>query len=48
MSPVAQRDREFDRRQFSQLSDTLIRIALIGALAVLCFTILPPFLNLIV
>jgi len=48
MSPVAQRDREFDRRQFSQLSDTLIRIALIGALAVLCFTILSPFLNLIV
>ena len=48
MTPVAQQDREFDRRQFSQLSDTLIRIALIGALAVLCFTILSPFLNLIV
>jgi len=48
MSSVAQQDREFDRRQFSQLPDMLIRIALIGALAVLCFTILSPFLNLIV
>jgi predicted PurR-regulated permease PerM len=44
----AQQEREFDRGQFSQLSDTLIRIALIGALVVLCFTILSPFLNLIV
>lgn len=48
MKPVAQQDREFDRRQFAYLSDTVIRFALIGALAVLCFKILSPFLNLIV
>ena len=48
MKPVTQQDRELEPRQSPGLMDTLIRVALIGALAVLCFQVLSPFLNLIV
>jgi predicted PurR-regulated permease PerM len=48
MTPVAQPDREFDHREFPRLMDTLIRVALIIGLAVLCFRVLSPFLNLMV
>ncbi len=48
MKPVAQPERESDRHQFPNLMDTLIRIALIVGLAVLCFRVVSPFLNLAV
>jgi predicted PurR-regulated permease PerM len=48
MKPVAQPDRELEQREFPRLMDTLIRIALLIGLAVLCFRVLSPFLNLIV
>src|ERR1044072_5974307 len=48
MKPVTQPDREFEQREFPRLMDTLIRVALIVGLAVLCFRVLSPFLNLIV
>ncbi len=41
-------DSGFERRPSSSLWDTLIRVALIGALAVLCFRVFSPFLNLMV
>jgi predicted PurR-regulated permease PerM len=43
-----QPDSEFERRPSSSLWDTVIRIALIGGLAVLCFQVFSPFLNLTV
>jgi predicted PurR-regulated permease PerM len=48
MEPLPQRDSEFIRRPSSNLWDTLIRVALLGALAVLCFQALSPFLRLMV
>jgi predicted PurR-regulated permease PerM len=46
MKPVMQPGREIERPQ--SLTDTLIRLALIAALAVLCFQVLSPFLNLMI
>ena len=48
MKPVTQPEREFERREFPNLMDTVIRLALIAGLAVLCFRVLSPFLNLMV
>lgn len=48
MKPTMQKDSGFERRPGPSLWDTLIRVALIGALAVLCFQVFSPFLNLMV
>ena len=48
MKPLAQPVSASDRPPSSSLWDTLIRVVLIGALAVLCFRVLSPFLNLLV
>jgi predicted PurR-regulated permease PerM len=55
MTPAAKKDLETQRqepktepRPSSSLWDTLIQIGLIGALAILCFQVLSPFLNLMV
>jgi predicted PurR-regulated permease PerM len=47
MSPLTQLDPEFERRKSSSLPDLLIRAGLIGALAVLCYRAVAPFLTLI-
>ena len=46
MKPMMQRQSETERP--SSLWDTLVRVALIGSLAWLCFTVFSPFLKLIV
>jgi predicted PurR-regulated permease PerM len=43
-----QKDSGFERRPVPTLWDTLIRVALIGGLVVLCFQVFSPFLNLMV
>jgi len=48
MKPVTQQDPGIERRLPSNLWDTLMRVALIGALAVLCFQVFSPFLHLAV
>lgn len=48
MQPITQPDSEFERRPSSNLWDTLIRVALIGGLTLLCFQVFSPFLNLMV
>ena len=48
MKPTMQPDSESERRQSSPLWDTLIRIALIGGLFLLCFQVFSPFLKLMV
>lgn len=48
MKPVAQQDRELEHRPPASLMETLIRVALVGVVVVLCFQVLSPFLNLIV
>jgi hypothetical protein len=48
MKPVTQQDAGFERRPSHSLWDTLIRVGLIGVLALLCFQVLLPFLNLVV
>lgn len=48
MKTVTQPDRELERGQSASLTDTVIRLALIAGLAVLCFRVLSPFLNLMV
>ena len=48
MKPVTQQDAGFERRPAHSLWDTLIRVGTIGALAVLCFQVFSPFLNLVV
>jgi predicted PurR-regulated permease PerM len=46
MKPQPKLDSEFERRTSSSLLDVLIRAALIGALAVLCYQVFSPFLAL--
>jgi predicted PurR-regulated permease PerM len=48
MKPIMQPDSEFEGRPSSNLWDTLIRVAIIGGLAVLCFQVFSPFLRLMV
>ena len=48
IKPGTQSESEFERRPSSSLWDTVIRVALIGGLAVLCFQVFSPFLNLTV
>ena len=48
MTPLPQSNSDVARRRSSSLWDTLIRIALIVGLAVLCFRVFSPFLNLMV
>jgi predicted PurR-regulated permease PerM len=48
MKPVKQPDSEVERGPSSSLWDTLIRVALIGGLALLCFQVFSPFLRLTV
>src|SRR4026209_2830913 len=48
MKPITQPDSEFERRPSPSLWDTVIRVALIGGLAVLCFQVFSPFLHLAV
>jgi predicted PurR-regulated permease PerM len=48
MKPITQPDSEPERRPSSTLWDTLIRVALIGGLALLCFQVFSPFLKLMV
>ena len=48
MKPVAQHEPAVDRRPSAPLWDTLIRVALVGGLAVLCFQVFSPFLRLII
>jgi predicted PurR-regulated permease PerM len=48
MKPIAQPESEPERRPPSSLWDTLIRVALIGGLALLCFQVFSPFLKLAV
>lgn len=48
MKPAAQKDSGVERRPLSSLWDTLVRVALIGGLLVLCFRAFAPFLNLAV
>ena len=48
MKPITQQESGFERRVPSNLWDTLMRVALIGALAVLCFQVFSPFLHLTV
>src|SRR4030095_2845426 len=46
MKPQPKLDSELERRASSSLLDVLIRAALIGALAVLCYQVFTPFLAL--
>ena len=48
MNPVSQPVSELDQRASPPLMDVLIRVTLIGALAVLCYQIFSPFLTLTV
>ena len=48
MKPITQPVSEFERPPASSLWDTLIRVALIGGLAWLCFQVFSPFLKLTV
>jgi predicted PurR-regulated permease PerM len=48
MSTPWQPDSDFERRASSRLLDVLIRAALIGVLAVLCYRVFAPFLTLMV
>ncbi len=48
MKPVTQQDSRLDRLPSQNLWDTLIRVASIGVLVVLCFRVFYPFLNLVV
>jgi predicted PurR-regulated permease PerM len=48
MTPLPQSNSDVARRGPTGLWDTLIRITLIGGLAVLCFRVFSPFLNLMV
>ena len=48
MKPMMQREIESEGPRFSNLWDTLVRVALIGSLAWLCFTVFSPFLKLMV
>jgi predicted PurR-regulated permease PerM len=48
MKPIMQPDSEFEGRPSSNLWDTLIRVAIIVGLAVLCFQVFSPFLRLMV
>jgi predicted PurR-regulated permease PerM len=48
MNTPWQPDREFERRVSSRLLDVLIRAALIGVLAALCYVVFAPFLTLMV
>jgi predicted PurR-regulated permease PerM len=48
MKTITQQDPGIERRLPSNLWDTLMRVALIGALAVLCFQVFSPFLHLMV
>jgi predicted PurR-regulated permease PerM len=48
MKPAKQPEVEPERRSSSSLWDTLIRIALVGGLALLCFQVFSPFLKLTV
>jgi predicted PurR-regulated permease PerM len=48
MKPNAQPDSELEFRPPSNLWDTLIRVALIGGLGLLCFQVFSPFLKLMV
>ncbi len=46
MKPVTQPEVVVERRPFSSLWDTLIRVGLIAGLAILCFQVFSPFLKL--
>jgi predicted PurR-regulated permease PerM len=48
MKTVTQQEAGFERRPYASLWDTLIRVGLIGVLAVLCFQVFSPFLHLVV
>jgi predicted PurR-regulated permease PerM len=48
MKPITQPSVEVEPRPSSNLWDTLIRVALIGGLALLCFQVFSPFLKLMV
>ncbi|HEX3187085.1 MAG TPA: AI-2E family transporter [Pyrinomonadaceae bacterium] len=48
MKPSAQQVALPEQRPLSTLWDTLVRVALIGGLALLCFRVFSPFLNLMV
>src|SRR5262245_6900104 len=48
MNPLPPPESEFEQRGPSPLLDVLIRAALIGALAVLCYRVFAPFLTLMV
>jgi len=48
MKPIALQDRAVERPAASSLWDTLIRVGLMAALALLCYQVLSPFLKLIV
>src|SRR4030095_211810 len=48
IKPITEQDSEYKRRPSPTLWDTIIRVALIGGLAVLCFQVFSPFLNLTV
>lgn len=48
MNPFPRPDFEFGRQAQSHLMDVLIRAALVGALAVLCYRVVSPFLTLAV
>jgi len=48
MKPITQQDPHHRVESSSTLWDTLIRVALIGGLALLCFRVFSPFLNLTV
>lgn len=48
MKPVTQQEPGLERRLPSSLWDTLMRVALIGALVVICFQVFSPFLHLTV
>ncbi len=48
MNPTTPLDSESERRPITPLWDTLVRVALIGGLAWLCFQVFSPFLKLMV
>jgi predicted PurR-regulated permease PerM len=48
MKPVTQQDSRLEHRPSDSLWDTLIRVGLIAVLAVLCYRVFSPFLNLVV
>lgn len=48
LKPATRQDAGFERRLPANLWDTLIRVGLIVALAVLCFRVFSPFLNLMI